>query len=147
VPCRYRVNRRFGGTYRLHLQGRKIPERGTSVSRWIQTDFSALKMNVIRSSETSVHRRYIRRHIPEDGILHSHRCENLKSYISGKFLFTRSSPIKLTNMIAFRLTVLVGLSCCETLDATKGNKSQFKDNSIIYAIHRTFESGIKFVHK
>jgi hypothetical protein len=27
------ANRRFGGTYRLHLQGRKIHEGGTSVSR------------------------------------------------------------------------------------------------------------------
>jgi hypothetical protein len=36
VPCRYCVNRRFGGTYRLHLQGRKIRERGTSVRRWLQ---------------------------------------------------------------------------------------------------------------
>jgi hypothetical protein len=25
--CRFCVNRRFGGTYRLHLQGRKIRER------------------------------------------------------------------------------------------------------------------------
>jgi hypothetical protein len=31
--CRSWVNRRFGGTYRLHLQGRKIRERGTSMSR------------------------------------------------------------------------------------------------------------------
>jgi hypothetical protein len=31
--CRFCVNRRFGGTYRLHLQGRKIRERWTSVSR------------------------------------------------------------------------------------------------------------------
>jgi hypothetical protein len=37
-PCRSCVNRRFGGTYRLHLQGRKIRERGTSVSRWLQTE-------------------------------------------------------------------------------------------------------------
>jgi hypothetical protein len=36
-PCGSCVNRRFGGTYRLHLQGRKIRERGTSVSRWQQT--------------------------------------------------------------------------------------------------------------
>jgi hypothetical protein len=32
------VNRRFGGKYRLHLQGRKIRERGTSVSRWLHTE-------------------------------------------------------------------------------------------------------------
>jgi hypothetical protein len=36
APCRSCVNRRFGGTHRLHLQGRKISERGTSVSRWLQ---------------------------------------------------------------------------------------------------------------
>jgi hypothetical protein len=43
-------------------------------------DFSSLKMDVIGSSETSVHTRSTRRHIPEDGILYSHRSENLKSY-------------------------------------------------------------------
>jgi hypothetical protein len=37
VPCRSCVNRHFGGTYCLHLQGRKIRKRGTSVSRWLQT--------------------------------------------------------------------------------------------------------------
>jgi hypothetical protein len=42
-------------------------------------DFSTLKMEARLSSETSVHTRSTRRHIPEDGILHSHRCENLKS--------------------------------------------------------------------
>jgi hypothetical protein len=36
--CRSCVNRRFVGTYRLHLQGRKIRERGTSVNRWLQTE-------------------------------------------------------------------------------------------------------------
>jgi hypothetical protein len=35
--CRWYVNRRFGGYYRLHLQGRKIRELGTSVSRCLQT--------------------------------------------------------------------------------------------------------------
>jgi hypothetical protein len=38
APCRSCVNRRYGGKYRLHLQGRKICERGTSVSRWLQTE-------------------------------------------------------------------------------------------------------------
>jgi hypothetical protein len=92
--CRSCMNRHFGGTYRLHLQGRKIRERGTSVSSWLHAgslqspvhagsslaDFSALKMEAIRSSETSVHTRSTQGHIPEDGIPHSHRCENLKSY-------------------------------------------------------------------
>jgi hypothetical protein len=35
--CRSHVNRRFGGTHPLHLQGRKIRERGISVSKWLQT--------------------------------------------------------------------------------------------------------------
>jgi hypothetical protein len=43
-------------------------------------DFSTLKMDAKCSSETSVHTRSTQRHIPENGILHSHRRENLKSY-------------------------------------------------------------------
>jgi hypothetical protein len=60
VPCRsFGLNRRFGGMYRLHLQN----------------------MEATRSPETSVQStRSTRRHIPEDGFLHSHRRENLKSY-------------------------------------------------------------------
>jgi hypothetical protein len=45
-------------------------------------DFSTLKMEAIRSSETSDHTRSTRRHNPEDEILHSHRRENQKSYES-----------------------------------------------------------------
>jgi hypothetical protein len=45
-------------------------------------DFSTLKMEAIWSSETSVQSTTsTRRHTSEDGILHSHRRENLKSYI------------------------------------------------------------------
>jgi hypothetical protein len=39
-------------------------------------------MEAIRSSETPILKRASQRHIPEDGILHSHRRENLKSYIA-----------------------------------------------------------------
>jgi hypothetical protein len=55
APCIYCVNRRFRGTYRLHIQGRKIRERGTSVSRWLLRNVGS-------------HKNY-RPHIPEDGII------------------------------------------------------------------------------
>jgi NurA-like 5'-3' nuclease len=40
----------------------------------------ALMMEALSSSETSVLRRAKRRNIQEDGIVHCHRRENLKSY-------------------------------------------------------------------
>jgi hypothetical protein len=85
------VNRRFGRTYRLHFQGRrkneKIRERGTTLlapahpgsSLAYFLRFSTLKMEAIRSSETSVNTISTRHHIQEDCFLHRHRRENVKS--------------------------------------------------------------------
>jgi hypothetical protein len=41
-----------------------------------------LKMEAIRSSETSILTTATEHNIPDDGILHCHRCENFKSYIA-----------------------------------------------------------------
>jgi hypothetical protein len=46
---------------------------------WEERIVSITRM--IHSSETSVLTGTTRRHIPEDGSLHSHRRENLKSYM------------------------------------------------------------------
>jgi hypothetical protein len=45
-----------------------------------------LMMEALSSFETSALTRSTRRNIPEDGILHSHRPENLKSYKGNSFL-------------------------------------------------------------
>jgi hypothetical protein len=70
------------------------------VSRYLQTelslqapahagsslaDFSALKMEAILSSETSIHTKYTRRPIPEDGMLHNEiRCLDYIEYAENK---------------------------------------------------------------
>jgi hypothetical protein len=66
APCRYFVSRRFGGTYRLHLQGIRNPRAMNQREQtayiyllmlvhrsWISY---ILKMGAICSSETSVNK-------------------------------------------------------------------------------------------
>jgi hypothetical protein len=67
TPCSLlNVNRRFGGTY-SHHQGRRISD--------------ARNQEAICSSKTSVDfQQTTWCYIPENGTLHNHSCENLKSY-------------------------------------------------------------------
>jgi hypothetical protein len=83
TPCSpLKVNRRFRGMYRLHLQGQGISQaRNQHKSRWQAAYSSTLKMEAIYSSEMSVDfQQNTRRYIPEHNTLHNHHCENLKSY-------------------------------------------------------------------
>jgi hypothetical protein len=59
----------------VFLAGAQSAHVGSSLA-----DFSNLKMEAIHAIETSVHTRTTRRHILENGILHSHHHENLESY-------------------------------------------------------------------
>jgi hypothetical protein len=82
APCRSGVNRRFRVTYRLHLQGRRENIGKSAREASVRDVNGSLKMEAIRSSETSVNTTSTRCHISEDCFLHSHRRENLKSYMA-----------------------------------------------------------------
>jgi hypothetical protein len=75
MPCSLlSCNRRFGGTYRLRLQGLCLPPAYLLVLAEIIS--STLKMEAICSSETSVAtQQTTRRHISEDDTLHNHHCQ------------------------------------------------------------------------
>jgi hypothetical protein len=85
-----KVNRRFRGTHRLHLQGRRISQARNQHERRWQVAFTlvsclvhslTLEMETC-SSETSVVFQWTTcRYIPENRNPHNQCCDNLKSYI------------------------------------------------------------------
>jgi hypothetical protein len=86
-------NRRFGGTYCLHQQGDKNRRARNNCSSLLRLLFNVnlvpsspilviLMMKAIYSSESSVYTRSTRPYTSKNGILHSRRRENLKSFIT-----------------------------------------------------------------
>jgi hypothetical protein len=73
MPCSpLSVNRRFGGTYRLHLQGRRNKLRKKNSKHVAELISLTLRMEAICSAEKSVDtQRTTRHHIPEDDTHHN----------------------------------------------------------------------------
>jgi hypothetical protein len=83
TPCNpLKVNLLFRWTCLLHFQGRRISHEKTHMKHIASRAHStSLKMEATCSSETSADfQQTTGRYIPEDRILHSHRCESFKSY-------------------------------------------------------------------
>jgi hypothetical protein len=72
--------------WKTEINGRMDPLRSArrllvTASVVPSSQILVILMEALRSSETSVLTRAAQHNIPEDGILHNHRRENLKSYI------------------------------------------------------------------
>jgi hypothetical protein len=82
IPCSLvEINWRFGGTYCLHIQGRRFAKHATSKKKTEKP----LNSEAVLSSETPVNvYRTTRHHIPEGYILRSHRCHNGKHAVWAK---------------------------------------------------------------
>jgi hypothetical protein len=82
TPCSpSKVNRRFGWTCGLHLQGRRINQARNQREVGKDSHYSlALKMEAKCSSEMSVDFQRTTRHYI-DRTIHNHRCENFESYL------------------------------------------------------------------
>jgi hypothetical protein len=84
TPCGSCKNRRFGELSAPTIRVARIGELGTTLAvtsnRFSSLILVTLTMEALISSETSLLTRATQRNIPENGILHSHRRENLKSY-------------------------------------------------------------------
>jgi hypothetical protein len=95
TPCSpLSINRRFGGTCRLYLQGQKISwarnQRESSSFYFFDLEDAGnmFLRNVCDTQRTT------RRYIPEDSTLHNHRCENLKPCMYVRLLHSKSAVLE-----------------------------------------------------
>jgi hypothetical protein len=119
TPCGFCKNRHFGEKYRLHHQSGKNWYARKNVSNNQQLKhclqllgianivpsaliFHSVKVEARCSSETSVLTSATRRHIPEYGILHSHRREDFKYYVVFNEVRKRNYHKKGMTVIAIR---------------------------------------------
>jgi hypothetical protein len=113
--CGLCKNRRFRGNHRRHHQGDKNRRAGnngtvTSNQRTLRRNVPklvTLMMEAIRSSETSVLTRATRRDISEDGILHSHRRDNLKLISSFLTAFNCNKVLGCSEILRKRKRLLI----------------------------------------
>jgi hypothetical protein len=100
TPCGSYKNRRFGGSYCLvEYSTSRCLYKSLQLRSVTCSHSCTLKMEAIRSSETSVLIRATRCHLPEDDNHHSHRRGNLKSYISAWSLSVLATFIVLSQKI------------------------------------------------
>jgi hypothetical protein len=76
-------------------------ERRASIIRVTRIGELGTKLAVTNNRRTL--RSATRRNIPEDAILHSHRRENLKTYISADIFRAVTARPRVTSELAFRL--------------------------------------------
>jgi hypothetical protein len=132
-----KVNRHFGGTCRLHLQGRKTGQRTDQHEADSKQSFtlvsclayySTLKMNETCSYEMLVDfQRTIRRCIPEDRTLQGHRCENLKFC---KFQI-RYRPVSFYDFMVYLTKLSVGPGSRE-LETARANYNEMASHSFSF---------------
>jgi hypothetical protein len=113
---------------RLALARRDFSEE--LIASIIRAIFVTLMMEAIRSSETSVLTRATWHNIPEGGILHSHRRENLKCYT--KVPVHSGGSLSLPSISAsVLLTRLQQFQMCRTVSTTtSGNRFSGHDIEI-----------------
>jgi hypothetical protein len=72
-----KVNRRFEGTHRLHLQGKTLHHEKTSM---LQAESFFLPASLFKPEDESDNHRTIRRYIPEDLDIKFHTSGNCQTF-------------------------------------------------------------------